>query len=69
MEPCFFHPNKQAVKWREAMVLGEPARVPLCNGCIHDIREAELQDHITTYPLDLVIINGEEDPCFMGRGI
>jgi hypothetical protein len=47
-EKCYKHPDQAAIKWREALILGEPDRVPLCNKCVLESRKLP----IILYPMN-----------------
>lgn len=47
-EKCYFHPERDAMRWRKTMIIGEPERVPLCYECCV---ESGLMG-FSIYPLD-----------------
>jgi hypothetical protein len=47
-EKCHFHPDRDAIRWRETMIIGEPERVPLCPECCDESRLMGF----SVYPLD-----------------
>jgi len=57
VENCHKHPDRVACCWREALVLGESDRVPLCLECAQYYRSLGI---IHIYPLNERIMQNDK---------